>query len=76
LSHIVLGVFTDPLHSNGRHVAPDGSRGNVFTEPLPSDRSIRHNMSEILPEMKVLIDNSCIYASSIGKVTNLEGGTR
>jgi hypothetical protein len=40
-SYIVVGVFTDPLHSNRRPVARVGSRGNVFTESLPSSGSIR-----------------------------------
>jgi hypothetical protein len=45
LSRIVSGVFTDPLPNN-RHpnVGRVGSRGNVFTESLPSNGSIRHNI--------------------------------
>jgi hypothetical protein len=44
LSRIVLDVFTYPLPSN-RHpiVALVYSRGNVFTESLPSNGSIHHN---------------------------------
>jgi hypothetical protein len=35
----------DPLPSNGRHVvARTGSRGNVFTESLRSNGSVRHNI--------------------------------
>jgi hypothetical protein len=42
--HSVLGVFIDPLPSNRRPiVARVGSRGNVFTESLPSNGSVRHN---------------------------------
>jgi hypothetical protein len=45
LSRIVLGVFSDPLPSNRRPiVARVGSRGNVFTESLPSNGFIRHNI--------------------------------
>jgi hypothetical protein len=34
-----LGVFTDPFHSNRRHIiARVGSRGNMFTDPLRSNR--------------------------------------
>jgi hypothetical protein len=37
-------MFTAPLPSNGRLiVARVGSSGNVFTESLPSNVSIRHN---------------------------------
>jgi hypothetical protein len=44
LRRIVLGVFIDPLPSNKRSiVASVGSRGNVFTESLSSNGSIRHN---------------------------------
>jgi hypothetical protein len=47
LSRIVLGVFTDPLPSNRRPIVPCvGSRGNVFTESLPSNGSIRHNINK------------------------------
>jgi hypothetical protein len=43
LSRIILGVFTDPLPSNRRPtVTRVGSSGNVFTESLPSNGSIRH----------------------------------
>jgi hypothetical protein len=39
------GLFTDPLPSNGRPiVARVRSRGNVFTESLPSNGSIRHSI--------------------------------
>jgi hypothetical protein len=49
LSRIVLGVLTAPLRSNRRPiVARIGSRGNVFTEYLPSKGSIRHNILHIL----------------------------
>jgi hypothetical protein len=42
LSLIVLGVFTDPLLCNRRRiVARVGSRGNMFTESLTSNGSIR-----------------------------------
>jgi hypothetical protein len=42
---IVLGVFTDPLPSNRRPIVGRvGSRGNVFTESLSSNGSIRHNI--------------------------------
>jgi hypothetical protein len=38
-------VFTDPLPNNRRPiVAGAGFRGNVFSESLPSNGSIRHNM--------------------------------
>jgi hypothetical protein len=45
LSCIVLGMFTDPLPSN-RHLiaACVGSCRNAFTESLPSNGSIRHNI--------------------------------
>jgi hypothetical protein len=44
LTPVVLGMFTDPLPSNRRPIfAPVGSQGNVFTESLPSNGSIRHN---------------------------------
>jgi hypothetical protein len=46
LSRIVLGVFSEPLPSNRRLiVAHFGSRGNVFTESLPSNGSVRYNIS-------------------------------
>jgi hypothetical protein len=39
------GVFTAPLPSNRRPVvARVGSRGNMFTESLPSNGSIRNNI--------------------------------
>jgi hypothetical protein len=39
-------VFTDPLPSNiSPSVAHVGFRGNVFTESLPSNGSIRHNIN-------------------------------
>jgi hypothetical protein len=39
------GSFTDPLLSNGRPVAARVRfRENVFTEPFPSNGSIRHNI--------------------------------
>jgi hypothetical protein len=42
---IVLSVFTDLLPSNRRPiVARVGSRKNIFTESLPSNGSIRHNI--------------------------------
>jgi hypothetical protein len=45
LSRIVLGMFPDPMPSNRRPiVASIGSRGNVFTESLPRNESIRHNI--------------------------------
>jgi hypothetical protein len=45
---ILLGVFPDPLPSNKRPiVAQVGSRGNVFTESLPSNGSIRHNILSV-----------------------------
>jgi hypothetical protein len=45
LSGIVLGVFTDPLPSNRRHIfARVGFLGNVFTESLPSNGSTSHNI--------------------------------
>jgi hypothetical protein len=51
LSRIVLGVFADPLPSNRRPiVARVCSRGNMFTESLPSNGSIRHNIQ--LPSEK------------------------
>jgi hypothetical protein len=38
LSRIVLGIFTYPLPSNKRPIVTRvGFRGNVFTEPLPSN---------------------------------------
>jgi hypothetical protein len=44
-SRIVLSVFTDPLSSNRRPlVARVGSHGNVFTESLPSNGSLYHNI--------------------------------
>jgi hypothetical protein len=44
LSRIVLRVFTDPLPSNKRPiVARFGSRGNMFTESLPSNGYTCHN---------------------------------
>jgi hypothetical protein len=51
-SHIVLGVFTAPLHSNDSgadHVEnilllSCVYRGHVFTESLPSNCSILHNV--------------------------------
>jgi hypothetical protein len=52
LSHIVLGVFTDLLHSNRRPVAARVvSRVDVFTESLPSNGSIRHNINIDLREI-------------------------
>jgi hypothetical protein len=45
LSCIVLDVFIDPLLSNRRPIVPRvGSRENVFTESLPSNGSLRHNI--------------------------------
>jgi hypothetical protein len=39
------GLFTDPLPSNERPiVAHVGSHGSVFTESLPTDGSMRHNI--------------------------------
>jgi hypothetical protein len=40
LFRILLGVFTVPLPSNRRPIVAL-SRGNVFTEPLRSNESIR-----------------------------------
>jgi hypothetical protein len=38
-------VFTDPLPSNRRLIVTlVGSRGNMFTESLPSNWSLRHTM--------------------------------
>jgi hypothetical protein len=49
---IVLGVFTDPLPSNRRHiVAGAGSRGNVSTESLPSNWSMRDSFAETILEI-------------------------
>jgi hypothetical protein len=51
LSRTVLGVFTDPLPINRLPiVASVGSRGNMFTESLPSNESVGHstNFSEQL----------------------------
>jgi hypothetical protein len=46
-----LGVFTDPLPSNRHPIAAHvGSRGDVFTESLPSNWSIRHNINIVLRE--------------------------
>jgi hypothetical protein len=43
-SSIVLGVFTNLLHSNRRSIfARISYRGNVCTESLPSSWSVRHN---------------------------------
>jgi hypothetical protein len=48
LSRIVLGVFTDPLPGNRRSIiARIGSRGNVFTESLPSNGYPRHNIHSL-----------------------------
>jgi hypothetical protein len=56
LSRIDLGVFTDPLPSNRRPtVARVGSRGNVFTESLPINGSIRHNI--ILSRVQGFVTN-------------------
>jgi hypothetical protein len=45
LSPIVLGVYTDPLSSNRPPIiAGVGFRGNVFTEPFPSNGSMRRNI--------------------------------
>jgi hypothetical protein len=42
---MVLGIFTDPLPSNRCSIVTGvGSLGNVFTESLSSNGSIRHNM--------------------------------
>jgi hypothetical protein len=38
-------MFNDPLRSNGRPIVERVSfRGNVFTESLPNNESILHNM--------------------------------
>jgi hypothetical protein len=40
-------MFTDPLTSNRRSIDMCiGSRGNVFTESLPSNESIRYNIDQ------------------------------
>jgi hypothetical protein len=53
LFRIVLGVFTAPLHSNGRGTDHTENRlsiveeclpGHVFTESLPSNGYTRHNI--------------------------------
>jgi hypothetical protein len=45
---VIKEEFTDPLPSNGRPtVARVDSGGNVFTESLPSNGSIRHNTNNI-----------------------------
>jgi hypothetical protein len=58
LSRIVSGLFTDPLSNNRRPiVARVGSRGNVFIESLPSNRSI-HTICYVLfyhGSLKVII---------------------
>jgi hypothetical protein len=42
-------VFIDPLPSNGRPIVVRiGSRGNVFTESLPSNGYTRHNINGTL----------------------------
>jgi hypothetical protein len=43
------GLFTDPLRSNGRPIfARVRFRGNIYTESLPSNGSIYHNIFHIL----------------------------
>jgi hypothetical protein len=47
-----LGVFTGPLASNKSPIVVCvGSRGDVFTESLPSNRYIHHNMYEVVINM-------------------------
>jgi hypothetical protein len=59
LSRIVLGVFTDPLLSNTRPIgARIGSRGNVFTESLPSNGYIHLNIVTDL--LSALLSNGSV----------------
>jgi hypothetical protein len=61
LSHIVLGVFTDPLPRN-KHpiVARVGSHGNVFTESLPNSGSICHNTLPAASRLMMLVDDAAL----------------
>jgi hypothetical protein len=62
LSRIVLGVFTDPLPSNRRPIVMlIGSRGNVFTESLPSSGYTRRSML-LGSNSLILITNDSPYA--------------
>jgi hypothetical protein len=52
LPRIVFGMFNDPLSSNSRPIVGRvGSRGNMFTESLPSNGSIRHNIKKTFKEI-------------------------
>jgi hypothetical protein len=60
-------VFTDPLPSVRRPVvARVGSRGNVFTESLPSNGCIRHNTK--VP-VRIMFGNVFYKAAVVGSQT-------
>jgi hypothetical protein len=61
-------VFTDPLPSNIRPIiARVGSIGNVFTESLPSNGYIRHNINMYLTEIQWDIMNLVHLAKDSNK---------
>jgi hypothetical protein len=63
LSRIILGMFTDPLPSNGRRVAARVcSRGNVFTESICHSTLVMY-WTQLFTDYSSLLPVHCCYYS-------------